>query len=168
MDDSGYVHYEISNWALPGRESRHNLTYWRNQQYLGVGPGAHSYLGGCRFANLRSPRGYVKGMVDGARPDASGLDEPVRLLRERGVIDSTEVIDTRLEMGETMMLGLRLSEGISSEACEMRLGSTLQVAYHDQISELQKLGLLQWNQGSLILTSQGRLLGNEVFHRFLA
>lgn len=168
MDDAGYEHYEISNWALPGQESRHNLTYWRNQQYLGVGPGAHSYLDGCRFANVKSPRGYIKGMVEEPRPDTGSLDEPIRVLKERGVVDSTEVIDTRLEMGETMMLGLRLSEGISSEAFEMRFGSTLQTAYQDQIQELQKLGLLQWNQGSLILTSEGRLLGNEVFHRFLA
>ncbi len=167
MDDAGYAHYEISNWALPGRESRHNLTYWRNQQYLGVGPGAHSYLDGCRFANLKSPRGYVKGMVERAHTDASDLDEPIRLLRERGVIDSTEAIDTRLEMGETMMLGLRLSEGISGKAFEMRFGSTLQAAYQDQIRELQELGLLEWHQRSLILTPQGRLLGNEVFQQFL-
>jgi oxygen-independent coproporphyrinogen-3 oxidase len=168
MDDAGYAHYEISNWALPGHESRHNLTYWRNQQYLGVGPGAHSYLNGCRFANLRSPRGYIKGMMDGAHPDTSDRDEPIRLLKERGVVESTEVIDTRMEMGETMMLGLRLSEGISNNAFEMRFGTTLQAAYQDQIRELQEIGLLQWNQGSLVLTPQGRLLGNEVFHRFLA
>jgi oxygen-independent coproporphyrinogen-3 oxidase len=168
MDDAGYAHYEISNWALPGHESRHNLTYWRNQQYLGVGPGAHSYLDGCRFANLRSPRGYIKGMMDGAPPDASNLDEPIRLLKERGVVESTEVIDIRMEMGETMMLGLRLSEGISNDAFEMRFGTTLQAAYQDQIRELQEIGLLQWSQGSLVLTPQGRLLGNEVFHRFLA
>jgi oxygen-independent coproporphyrinogen-3 oxidase len=168
MDDAGYEHYEISNWALPGRESRHNLTYWRNQQYLGVGPGAHSYLDRCRFANLRSPRGYIKGMVDGSHPETLNLDEPIRLLRERGVVEYTEVIDTRMEMGETMMLGLRLSEGISDSAFETRFGTTLMAAYQDQIGELQEIGLLQWDQGSLVLTSQGRLLGNEVFHRFLA
>lgn len=168
MDDEGYAHYEISNWALPGHESRHNLTYWRNQQYLGVGPGAHSYLYGCRFANLKSPRGYIKGMVEGAHPDAKNLDDPVRLLKERGVVDFTEVIDKRLEMGETMMLGLRLSEGVSGEAFEMRFGSTLQTAYQDQLSELQEIGLLEWHGESLVLTPQGRLLGNEVFHRFLA
>ncbi len=168
MGEAGYTHYEISNWALPGRESRHNLTYWRNQQYLGVGPGAHSYLNSCRFANLRSPRGYIKGMVEGTRPDASSLDEPIRRLKERGVVDFTEVIDTRLEMGETMMLGLRLSEGISNKVFEMRFGITLQAAYQDQIRELQEIGLLQWHQESLILTPQGRLLGNEVFQRFIA
>ncbi|MBM3945581.1 MAG: radical SAM family heme chaperone HemW, partial [SAR202 cluster bacterium] len=58
----GYRHYEISNWARPGFESRHNLAYWRNAPYLGVGPGAHSYLGGMRFANLKAPKEYIRRM----------------------------------------------------------------------------------------------------------
>ena len=168
MDDAGYDHYEISNWALPGRESRHNLTYWRNQHYVGVGPGAHSYLDGCRFANLKSPRGYVKSMAELEQPFGGEMDDPVRLLKERGVVDFTEAIDTRLEMAETMMLGLRLSEGVSEEDFEKRFGMSLRTAYPDQISELQEIELLKWRQGSLILTPQGRLLGNEVFQRFLA
>ena len=58
--EAGYRHYEISNWAIPGRESRHNLVYWRNRPFLGVGPGAHSYLDGHRFHNIRSPREYIR------------------------------------------------------------------------------------------------------------
>ena len=62
---AGLRHYEISNWAIPGRESRHNLLYWRNRPFLGVGPGAHSYLDGHRFHNIRSPREYIRKLTPG-------------------------------------------------------------------------------------------------------
>ena len=71
MRDAGYRHYEISNWALDGKRSRHNLTYWRNEPYLGVGPGAHSYLAGCRFSAIRSPREYIRRMGD----ESEGADK---------------------------------------------------------------------------------------------
>ena len=66
LKDAGYEHYEISNWSRAGRESKHNLAYWRNLEWLGVGPGAHSSLrtvesaGGCRFWTVRSPRDYSR------------------------------------------------------------------------------------------------------------
>ena len=60
LRDAGYDHYEISNWSMIGKESRHNMKYWLNTPYLGVGPGAHSYLNSTRFSNIKSPREYVK------------------------------------------------------------------------------------------------------------
>ena len=73
---AGYRHYEISNWAIPGRESRHNLLYWRNRPFLGVGPGAHSYLDGHRFHNIRSPREYIR-RLDSPRPSFPCRREPI-------------------------------------------------------------------------------------------
>ena len=161
-EDAGYHHYEISNWALPGRECLHNLTYWRNQPYLGIGPGAHSYLNGYRFSNLRSPRRYIQlaGTLTSAKVYPAAL-------QEYGMLDMVETIDKRLEMAETMMLGLRLSEGISQGAFLRRFGASLVETYGPQIDDLLGLELVAWQEDRLVLTPRGRLLGNEVFQRFL-
>ena len=162
-DEAGYRHYEISNWALPARESQHNLTYWRNKPYLGIGPGAHSYLNGYRFSNLRSPRRYAQlaAALDAAKVRPADLGE-------YGLLDMVEAIDQRLEMAETMMLGLRLSEGVSQGAFLSRFGVGLVETYGPQIDELLGLELLAWQEDRLVLTPTGRLLGNEVFQRFLS
>ena len=165
VDTAGYHHYEISNWTLLERECRHNLTYWRNQPYLGVGPGAHSYLRGHRFANLRSPKKYIQRVHRWAKTTTSSLN-----LSELsfGPVDMVEVVDKRLEMGETMMLGLRLSEGITQENFYGRFGRGLTDVYGAVIAGLEEVSLLQWKGSRLLLTPRGRLLGNEVFQRFLA
>ena len=71
---SGYRHYEISNWARPGHESRHNLIYWRNEPYLGVGPGAHSRLGAYRFWTVLSPREYASRQAQWRQASAGRWD----------------------------------------------------------------------------------------------
>ncbi|MEK7777098.1 MAG: radical SAM family heme chaperone HemW, partial [Chloroflexota bacterium] len=163
---AGYEHYEISNWAMPGRACRHNLTYWRNQPYLGVGPGAHSYMGGYRFANLKSPRQYIERINQWASKGARALN--LADLRDGGPLDTVDAIDAPTEMGETMMMGLRLGEGVSESSFNERFGLELRQVYGPQIEEMEQLGLLEWRQGWLRLTPRGRLLGNEVFQRFLA
>ena len=64
LEEAGYLHYEISNWAQPGRESRHNLIYWRNEPYLGLGAGAHSWYAGLRWANGGDPAEYISRLKD--------------------------------------------------------------------------------------------------------
>ena len=162
----GYQQYEISNWALPGRACSHNLIYWRNQPYLGVGPGAHSSLNGHRFANLRSPRQYVQRVHRWAK--SAIASEGHQAAVECRLVEMVEAIDGRLEMGETMMLGLRLTEGIAENSFRARFGVELRDTFGPSIHELEGAGLLQWHDGSLVLTPHGRLLGNEVFQRFLA
>ena len=166
MERLGYRHYEISNWAQPGKESRHNLTYWRNEPYLGVGPGAHSYLAGHRFSNMRSPRDYTQRFQD-YRLNPAVADRPIaRLIREMPVVESVEHINRRLEMAETLMLGLRLDSGVENAAFARRFGVTPADAYRDTVEELQTAGLLALTEGCVRLTARGRLLGNEVFGRF--
>jgi oxygen-independent coproporphyrinogen-3 oxidase len=173
MAQLGYRHYEISNWALPGRESRHNLAYWRNAAYLGAGPGAHSYLGDCRFADMKSPREYVRRAsalaVDSftGAPPASSWRSAVETMHSVGVVESLEPVDSPLEMAETMMMGLRLDEGIDAELFMRRFGATLEAVYAEPIRELTGLGLLESDGAGLRLTRRGRLLGNEVFGRFM-
>jgi oxygen-independent coproporphyrinogen-3 oxidase len=169
----GYLHYEISNWARPGFESRHNLTYWRNLPYLGVGPGAHSFLGGYRFANLDPPPTYIQRVSGWAVLEAGGavptLD--VVLTQRQGAVADVEAVDRRLEMAETVMLGLRLGEGVGVEAFRSRFGRELREVYASVLPGLEAAGLLEAAAepagGSVRLTDRGRLLGNEVFVRIL-
>jgi oxygen-independent coproporphyrinogen-3 oxidase len=162
---AGYEHYEISNWALPGYRCRHNLVYWRNQPYLGLGAGAHSCLGAFRFAAVRDPRVYIREvMAAGPAPFDDGL--AVSLTRLRHLESVVQVPDARA-MAETAILGLRLTEGLSLAAFRRRFGVGLLSVYGPAVAELTALGLLERANGRLRLTPKGRLLGNEAFMRFL-
>ncbi len=147
---AGYGHYEISNWALAGRECRHNLTYWENRPYIGVGVAAHSCREGRRYANTASLDEYLAG--------AAGEPLPPEL---------DEEIGPELAMAETVILGLRLCQGIAVAGIEGRFGIDPLARYQGQIEEMTGLGLLEQSAGRLRLTGRGRLLSNEVFWRFL-
>lgn len=167
LGTAGYVQYEISNWAKPGangepRACRHNLQYWRNLPYAGLGAGAHGFLGGVRTANVLSPAAYIKRMRD-----ASDSPKAAKLPITPATV-SAEPVDTQREMGETMMMGLRLvSEGVSLSGFAARFGASLDQVYGRAISNLQQRGLLETAAGALRLTQQGRLLGNQVFMEFV-
>jgi oxygen-independent coproporphyrinogen-3 oxidase len=162
---AGYEHYEISNWALPGYRCRHNLVYWRNQPYLGLGAGAHSCLGGFRFAAVRDPRAYIREVM-AANPTPSDDGLAVSLTRLPHLESVVQVTDARA-MAETAILGLRLVEGLSLAAFRRHFGVSLLSVYGPAVAELTALGLLERVNGRLRLTSKGRLLGNEAFVRFL-
>jgi oxygen-independent coproporphyrinogen-3 oxidase len=150
--EAGYVHYEISNWSRePEMACKHNLIYWRNEPYRGAGASAHSWAGGRRRANLRSPAGYVARVLAGGSP-----------------VMTEEEIDHDLEMGETLMMGLRLvKEGVMFERFQRRFGLDLRQRFGEEIEELAAWGLLEVCADRLRLTPRGRLLGNQVFGRFL-
>jgi len=147
----GYSHYEISNWARPGRECRHNITYWRNLPYLGVGAAAHSCIDGHRLANNKSLDKYIA--------DFSGKTSPLP--------EMDEEINPELELAETVILGLRLGEGIDADYLQNRFGLDILAHYRRQVEEMSIAGLLERTDGYIRLTRRGRLLSNEVFWRFL-
>ena len=156
LDRAGYVHYEISNWAQPGHECRHNLTYWRNQSYLGLGAGAHSYFEKKRWHNVLSPEEYITRL----EADWQGPFPPS--------VKEVEEIDETLEMAETMILKLRLvQEGVRLADFRERFGRELMDVYGKEIGEMGRAGLLEVDGDRVRLTARGRLLGNEVFQRFL-
>ena len=165
LEKAGYRHYEISNWAMPGKESRHNLTYWLNKPYLGVGPGAHSYLGNWRFYNIKSPREYVRRLTD-AVSIAKTVSVNPQTLGQMPIVEDIETIEDAMEMAETLMLGLRLEGGVDQITFAKRFGKTISSVYGEQVRELTSFGLLEETGGALRLTGKGRLLGNEVFLRF--
>ena len=168
LGGAGYRHYEISNWARPGHECSHNLTYWQNRPYLGVGPGGHSYLCGHRFWTVRSPKGYIQRVKDWESNGAAPIPnlDPEALTR-LGPVDGAEPIGRELEMAETMILGLRLLEGLSMEDFVRRFSQDPMQIYGPQIRESEEQGLLERSNGVLRLTERGCLLSNQVFIRFL-
>ena len=151
LEEQGYNHYEISNWAKEGYECRHNLVYWHNQPYLGAGVAAHSYIDGHRLANTTDLASYLNAFSCNLRP-AWELDEE---------------IGPELQLSETVILGLRLSEGIGLDDIKHRFGIDLLRHYEQQVDETAALGLLEYSEQRIRLTRRGRLLGNEVFWRFL-
>jgi oxygen-independent coproporphyrinogen-3 oxidase len=164
LEAVGYDHYETSNWAWPGHRCRHNLTYWEARPYLGLGAGAHSYLSGCRSANTPLPRDYIE-LVQAsgsAEEGADGLD-----LSKMLQVTSLERQSEQTEMSDMMILGLRLTEGVSRERFRERFGVGLEERYSQEISDLTRLGLLEIDSKSLRVTKRARLLANEALLRFL-
>jgi len=179
LADAGYIQYEISNWAKrAGGEAtgeilacRHNLQYWRNQPYLGFGAGAHGFAGGVRTVDVLAPAAYIQRCLEGqaqAVADGSGAGGSSMVFPRTPATITAQPVDREAEIGETMMMGLRLTqEGVSNQAFCQRFGQTLDEVFPAQIEELQRYGLLEWAGERLRLTSQGRLLGNQVFMRFI-
>ena len=166
--EAGFVQYEISNWARKSGEGevmacRHNLQYWRNLPYLGLGAGAHGYANDMRVANVLSPAAYIERIAKG---DSEALVFP-----QSPATAEAQPIDLKTEMAEMMMMGMRLVfEGVSANAFEQRFKIGLEQVYGKEIRKLLALGLVEWaGEYSEILriTEQGRLLGNMVFREFL-
>jgi oxygen-independent coproporphyrinogen-3 oxidase len=172
---SGFIQYEISNWAResafspsvvghPRFACRHNLQYWRNRPYLGFGAGAHGYIENKRIANVLSPTEYIRRMQ---APDARG----VTAFPRTPVTAQVTPISREDEIAETMMMGLRLTlEGVSRTIFRQRFDQELADVFGVQIERLRGLGLLEWagvDDEILRLTTRGRLLGNQVFVEFI-
>jgi oxygen-independent coproporphyrinogen-3 oxidase len=150
LQAKGYKHYEISNYALPGSECRHNLLYWRNKTYLGLGPAAHSYFKGARFANAASLENYESMVITGGFPV---LSAPANV--------------PEMEMAETVFLGLRLIEGLYLKDFQVRFGRDIESVYSEEIQQLLRDGLLKYSRGFLRLTERGIAMGNRVFSAFV-
>jgi len=142
LDANAYGWYEVSNWAKPGGQCRHNLIYWHNRQWWGAGPGAHSFIGGERFFNVKRPETYAQLLADGALP-----------------VHDSEIITAEEAHTEAVMLGLRLKEGIPAEW--IGEGARGVVERHE------RAGLLETGE-RLRLTDAGRLLADGIITDILA
>ncbi len=148
---AGYAQYEIANFARPGRESRHNLHYWRNEPYHGFGCGAVAYQDGARRMNVKSPARYAEAVENGS---------DLTLAVETLTVEET--------MAETMMLGLRLTgEGVDCRRFRDRFGIDPRVKFATEIETFTRRGLLEVTGDSLRLTPQGIFLGSEVMVAFV-
>jgi oxygen-independent coproporphyrinogen-3 oxidase len=169
---AGYAQYEISNWSMPGHACQHNLTYWRNLPYIGLGAGAHGWYDGRRYSEARPVREYLRRVAatgEGAAREAPGqaAGDAAEARLPAGAVVECEPITPELEMAETAMVGLRLVEGLSLPDFATRFGRSFEEALGARVADVRALGLLEERDGHLRLTERGRLLGNEVFERVL-
>lgn len=163
MAREGFRHYEISNWCRPGRECRHNLVYWHNGDWLGLGAGAHSHLLGERFADAASPRRYIE-LVNEAAEGRIDAQSPLDGMRP---VVMREAPNVEREMAETMFLALRLREGLEIAAFESRFNIEISRVFGRAIEETVALGLTELKDGWLRVRDEAVLLGDEAFVRFL-
>ena len=175
LTDAGFVHYEISNFALPGRECRHNLTYWRNEPYFGFGAGATGFLPAAgESGKAKVERGQ---MGPAAKPltqhetrstNVPSVEDYIRLIdADESPVESQERLVDRAAMGETMFLGLRMLDGVDVPAFLRRYGVLPQEIFASQIADLTARGLIIATLLRVRLTETGLFLGNDVFAEFV-
>ena len=162
---AGYTHYEISNWALPGRRCRHNLAYWRNQAYLGAGAGAWGHWpkgeSAWRLRNVAHPQRYIE------RMSLPSFGRPANLFPSPACAER-EFIPRPLAMAETMFMGLRLlQEGVSRPAFQARFGNDPLQEYPGVLADLAQTGLVEWKDDVIRLLPEAVLVSNQVFAAFL-
>jgi oxygen-independent coproporphyrinogen-3 oxidase len=168
LAEAGYHHYEISNWSLPGRACEHNLVYWENGPYLGVGPGAHSRLGDYRFWTVLSPRDYNTKAATWADSGVQPLADLVETaLQGIPTLGGWEHLSLETTCSETMFLGLRLLDGLNLSEASAIAGTDLAKKFQTPIQECLNLGLLEQDGDCLKLTKQTYLVANQAFTRFL-
>ena len=179
LEASGYVQYEISNWAKdrasneirheqneqshPFFACKHNLQYWRSLPYLAFGAGAHGYARGYRYSNVLRIKTYVDRLANYELPITNYIFPltPATVNQHRQTVQD--------DISEYMLNNLRLVQaGVTEADFRFRFGSELQEVYPNEIKELLQLGLLEWGGDlNLTLTKHGRLLGNQAFMRFV-
>ncbi len=145
LAEAGYEQYEISNYARPGCQSQHNLIYWRNQPYIGVGPSAAGCLAGRRYKNIPDVDGYI------------------RMIDERGHAEAeSETIDTQKLMIEMIMMQLRLTEGLSIASFRERTGVDPLTQFNEVLRHLSDLVFVTITDTYIALTRKGRLVADTV------
>lgn len=150
LADKGYKHYEISNFSKPGFACRHNLIYWKTEEYIGFGAGAHSFFEANRFNNIYDIESYVDGINEGKK-----------------IIENVEFINRTENMSEFMILGLRLIDGIPTEEFKNRFNEDIFNVYGSQINKLVEKELLIVKEGTITLSSLGLDCANQVFMEFI-
>ncbi|MBA4600774.1 radical SAM family heme chaperone HemW [Thermoactinomyces mirandus] len=150
LNKKGYIQYEVSNFARPGFESRHNITYWLNEEYYGLGAGAHGYVDRVRYANVKGVEEYIYEIKTGSLP-----------------VEEFYVVSTSEDMENYMILGLRLLKGVKRSRFVQRYGIDAGEVFATTLKNLQQSNLLTVDDNWIRLTDQGLLFGNHVFASFL-
>lgn len=150
LEKHGLHQYEISNFAKPGYEGIHNSLYWHNEEYYGIGAGAHGYVAGRRYANAGPINKYIGAVAE------HGCSETL-----------SHQVTSREKIEEEMFLGLRLLKGVSKRHFQEKIGRPMKSIYGQQIERLKAQGLLTENGDRVALTKKGVFLGNNAFEAFL-
>ena len=150
LTGAGYEHYEISNYAQPGKQCRHNINYWVNGEYIGLGAGASSFFKGERTKNVNLPARYI-----------------AQINETQTAVETRETPDLRQRMGEAVMLGLRLKEGLNLSTFSKQFGITFQEAFGETVECLKKMELLEISNDQVSLTREGLFLADSVIVEFI-
>lgn len=149
MKEAGYEQYEISNFAKPGFHSRHNMAYWLNEDYYGLGAGAHGYVGGMRHMNIKGVNPYTEATKEGL-PRMESFEVP----REEA-------------MEDFLMVGLRVLKGVSRTHFEEQFGVSMEDMFAKPLHKMLNAGLLEKTGDGYRLSERGILFGNDVFGEFI-
>ena len=150
LSRSGFSQYEISNFAKPGYDCRHNLKYWQREPVHGLGLGSHSFDGSLRYSNCSEIEDYFDSVDRGESP-----------------INWREPVTVAQSLSESLFLGLRLTQGLDWARLCHRYSSDCLVQYESSLRELSEEGLVEWNDSTVRLSPAGMLLSNEIFQRFI-
>lgn len=150
LTEAGYGHYEISNYARPGMECKHNLNYWSNGYYAGVGVAAHAHLRGIRCANTADVETYLNRV-------------------EQGIIrpDHVEPISPKRQLSDSFILGLRTARGVDTRALASRFGDATVSEFARRLGRFLGTGLVEFSHENIRLTEQGMILSNEILSELL-
>lgn len=167
LEKAGFEHYETSNWARKEDtfdfKCRHNLQYWRNAPYFGIGAGAHGYVNNIRTENVHSLGQYLQKMAAEGQPPLPFPQSPAT--------KTSETVDRLTQMKDQMMLGLRLvSEGVNRQAFMNRFSEDMAGVFASEIESLSEKGLVEWADGdkkALRLTRRGVMVANQAFMAFV-
>lgn len=149
LERAGFEHYEISNFSKPSFESRHNLMYWDNAEYYGIGAGASGYVNGVRYKNHGPIRHYLSAVEEGN----------ARITEEH--------LSQKEQMEEEMFLGLRKKSGVSMARFEEKFGRSFDGLYGEIVKDLVQQGLMQIDGDRVRMTKRGLFLGDTVAERFI-
>jgi oxygen-independent coproporphyrinogen III oxidase len=149
-EKNGYVHYELSNWAKPGFESRHNLKYWNGALYHAFGMSAAGYDGNSRWSNIRNLNHYLE-----------------RIEKAESVIDETTELTLEDQQSEAIFLRLRLKDGVNLAHYSEAFGVDIKSKYETEIERLVDAGVLEFSGDSMMISRRGKVLANEVFEAFI-
>ncbi|MBO8159158.1 radical SAM family heme chaperone HemW [Thermosyntropha sp.] len=152
LENSGFEHYELSNFCRPGFVCRHNMIYWHAEEYIGLGAGAVSYLEGRRFVNIASVYEYIRRLEKGLKP----------LQEELEFMNTSEML-----AADAIILGLRLCRGINLLEFKMRFGIDIEKKYKTIIEKYEKEKLLEIKNGYIYLTKKGYFISNDILCRFI-
>ncbi len=150
LEGKNYNHYEISNFARKGFKCQHNINYWKNGEYLGLGLGAHSHMGKSRFNNYTGMSKYLELVDKGKKPISDKIN-----------------LSYNDQVSETMFMGLRMMEGISVDDFQNSFGKSPWEIYGCRLEKLKNKKMLQYNKNFIRLTKKGIRLGNQVFQEML-
>lgn len=152
LEENGFHRYEVSNYAIEGYESKHNLRYWNQELYLGLGSNASSFFGGARYSNVRTIEEYIE-----------------RMENNKSVVDSEsyEELDLLSLMKEYVMLSLRKTDGLDISKFKSKYKKDVRSIFNEEIKELEKNGLIKKDDNSIKLTNRGLEVANLVWEKFV-